>query len=307
MQSATSSANYETRAPFRRHRRADERIELLGQPMDLMKPAEVFHQVARRLHEGQRTIVANHNLHSLAIARKNRAFREFFSMADLIQVDSIPLIYWAQLTAGRGRRFHRCTYLDWRDAFWERAQADGWRVFFIGGRPGVGERARARILARWPKTQLAVRHGFFDAAPDSLENGALHQAIAAFRPHILLVGMGMPRQELWVMQNLPRLEPCAIFTVGAAFDYEAGIQAACPRWIGRIGAEWLFRLALNPMRLGRRYLLEPLSLLDLAARDLIRLAARKLAGPGRPAPLPPVSSPPTVGLGPEPHAGKRDS
>ena len=283
MSLAPASAKPEVRAPFRQHRRVDERIQVLGQGMDLVKPAEVFHYVARRLRENQRTIVANHNIHSLAIARKNAEFRSFYSAADLVQVNSIPLIVWARLTGGRGRRFHRCTYLDWREEFWERAQAEGWRVVFVGGRPGVGERARAQILERWPKLQLAVHHGYFDAAPGSTENDAVHDAIAASRPHILLVGMGMPRQELWVMQNLQRLGPCAIFTVGAAFDYEAGIQAACPRWIGRVGAEWLFRLALDPRRLGRRYLVEPLSLLDLVARDLISLAARKLVG-NRPEP-----------------------
>jgi N-acetylglucosaminyldiphosphoundecaprenol N-acetyl-beta-D-mannosaminyltransferase len=316
--SAHASAKTWAKAPFRQTRRPDERIQLLGQTMDLVKPSEVFHFVARQLDKGERTIVANHNIHSLVIARKNRDFQKFFSAADLVQVDSVPLIFWAQLTGGRGRRFHRCTYLDWRDEFWARAQADSWRVFFVGGEPGVGERARERILERWPEVRLEVHHGYFDAGRDSPENQALHKAIAAFRPHILLVGMGMPRQELWVMQNLHRLESCAIFTVGGAFDYEAGIQAACPRWIGRVGAEWLFRLALNPKRLGRRYLVEPFSLLDVAGRDLFRLAARKLAGRrrsarrhapapltmGSPLPLRPLATtrtpPPVVGLGAEP-------
>lgn len=249
--------------------------------MDLVKPAEVFHHVGRRLREGQRTIVANHNTNSLVIARKNHEFRNFYSAADLVQVDSVPLLFWARLIGGRGRRFHRSTYLDWREGFWERAQAEGWRVFFVGGRPGVGERARAHLLQRWPELQLAVHHGHFDAGQGSSDNDAVHEAIAAFAPHILLVGMGMPRQELWVMQNLQRFGPCAIFTVGGAFDYEAGAQTACPRWIGRLGAEWLFRLALDPGRLGRRYLVEPLALSDLVARDLFRLAVRKLAGPKR--------------------------
>jgi N-acetylglucosaminyldiphosphoundecaprenol N-acetyl-beta-D-mannosaminyltransferase len=281
MQSAPAPLKSEARAPFRQHRRADERIQVLGQTMDFVKPAEVFHYVARRLREGQQTIVANHNTHSLAIARKSPEFRKFFSTADLVQVDSIPLIFWAQLTGGRGRRFHRCTYLDWRDEFWARAQAEGWRVFFVGGRPGVGDRARERILAQWPKLQLATHHGYFDAAPGSGDNDAVHEAIAAFQPHIVLVGMGMPRQELWVMQNRPRLGTCAIFTVGGAFDYEAGVQTVCPRWVGRVGAEWLFRLALDPARLGRRYVLEPLSLIDLVGRDLARLCAHRLTGPRR--------------------------
>ena len=98
--------------------------------------------------------------------------------------------------------------------------------------------------------------------------------INAFAPHILLVGMGMPRQEAWIVRNHSALGPCAIFSVGAAFDYEAGAQRAAPRWMGKVGLEWLFRLAADPGRLFTRYCIEPWFLVRRALADLFRTVRR---------------------------------
>ena len=80
--------------------------------------------------------------------------------------------------------------------------------------------------------------------------------------------MGMPRQERWIAENLDRLPDCVILSVGAAFDYEAGVQSAAPRWMGRAGLEWLYRLLHDPQRLFRRYCIEPWSLLPLIWTDI---------------------------------------
>jgi len=265
----------ETRAPFRLSRRPDERVQVLGGTMDLVKAAEVFHFVKGRLAAGQKTLVANHNLHSLYLMRHDPGVRAFFDSADLTEVDSVPLILWARLIGGRGRRFHRCTYLDWREEFWDEAVRNGWRVFFLGGAHGVAEAARARILDRWPQAQLEIRHGHFDVSPTGADNTATLAAIEGYRPHILLVGMGMPRQELWLLDNYERLPTCAMFTVGGAFDYEAGVQAVCPRWIGQLGLEWLFRLCGNPRRLFFRYCIEPGHLIGPAFADVARALRRR--------------------------------
>jgi len=250
---------------------------VLGGVMDLVKAAEVFHFVQGRLAAGKKTVVANHNLHSLYLIGRNADVREFFDLADLTEVDSVPLIFWTRLIAGRSRRFHRCTYLDWRDEFWAEAVAHGWRVFFVGGAPGVGEVARQRILGDWPDAQLATHHGYFDPDPASPENAAVIERIRAYKPDILFVGMGMPRQEIWVAKSYDKLPMCAIFTVGGAFDYEGGVQTPCPRWIGQLGLEWLFRLCMDPRRLFKRYCLEPCFLLLPALSDLGRAFLRKSA------------------------------
>jgi N-acetylglucosaminyldiphosphoundecaprenol N-acetyl-beta-D-mannosaminyltransferase len=263
-----------TRLPFRLNRRPEERFRMLGGTMDLVKSAEVFHFVTGKIKAGEKAIIANHNLHSLYLIQKDREIREFFSRADLVEVDSMPLIFWARLNGRASRRFHRATYLDWRDEFWDRVVEQGWRVFFLGSEPGVAETARERILARWPAVQLATHHGYFDMTPGSAENDAIVDRINAFGADIVLVGMGMPRQEIWILRNLQRLRACVAFTVGGAFDYEAGVQRPAPRWLGQYGVEWLYRLVTDPRRKFHRYCIEPFFLLGPALRDLAASFAR---------------------------------
>lgn len=259
--------------PFRRTRRPEERVRLLGLEMDLIRPEEVMHHVAHRLAAGEQTIVANHNLHSLYLYQHDAELREFYRASHLIEADSTPLLWWARLIGRSARRFHRCTYLDWRDMFWSEAKRHSWRVFYVGGEPGVAEKAAEKLAAEWGVT-IGTRHGYFDMTPGSKDEAAVRREIKAFKPDILFIGMGMPRQEIWVVRNYKALGPCAIFSVGAAFDYEAGTQKAAPRWMGKAGVEWLYRLVCDPRRLFRRYCIEPWSLVRPAARDLIGLLRR---------------------------------
>jgi N-acetylglucosaminyldiphosphoundecaprenol N-acetyl-beta-D-mannosaminyltransferase len=278
--SASDRPVFETgRPPFRLTRRPEERVELLGGVMDLVKASEVFHFVSGKIASGKKAIVANHNLHSLYLLKKDREMRAFFAKADLVEVDSIPLILWARIVGRPSRRFHRCTYLDWRDDFWTMAEAKGWRVFFVGGEPGVAEAAAQKIRGEWPAVCLRTRHGFFDITPGSAENEQVMDEIGAFAPNVLLVGMGMSRQEVWVNRNYDALPACVTFTVGGAFDYEAGAQIACPRWMGQLGVEWLFRLTTNP-KLFSRYMVEPWSLVAPALVDLVRAVRRRLRWSG---------------------------
>jgi N-acetylglucosaminyldiphosphoundecaprenol N-acetyl-beta-D-mannosaminyltransferase len=264
----------EVRQNFRLNRRPEERVQVLGGSMDLVRPEEVFHFVAGKIAARESAVVANHNLHSLYLIRKDEKIAEFFRTSDLIEVDSVPVIFWARIVGRASRRFHRCTYLDWRDAFWARAIQENWKVFFVGGAPGVGEKATARIQADWPEAQIQTHHGYFDVSPGSAENQAVIEAINAYEPDIVLVGMGMPRQEIWVQDNHAKLGPCVTFTVGGAFDYEAGVQRPSPRWMGQVGMEWLFRLMVDPQRLFTRYCVEPWHLMGPAVHDLRKALAR---------------------------------
>ena len=267
----------EVRQNFRLNRRPEERVQVLGGSMDLVRPEEVFHFVAGKIAARESAVVANHNLHSLYLIRKDEKIAEFFRMSDLIEVDSVPLIFWARIVGRASRRFHRCTYLDWRDAFWERAIQENWKVFFVGGAPGVGEKAVARIQADWPGARIRTHHGYFDVASGSAQNQAVVEAINAYQPDVVLVGMGMPRQEVWVLENQAKLGPCVTFTVGGAFDYEAGVQRPSPRWMGQVGMEWLFRLMVDPQRLFTRYCVEPWHLVGPAIRDLGKALVRQAA------------------------------
>ncbi len=243
-------------------------MRILGVEVDLVRPEEMLSFTARCVEGGRRAIIANHNLHSISLLRRHPAMAAFYESADLIEVDSQPMIAWGRLLGRPVRPFHRCTYLDWRNDFWDAAVHHGWRVFYLGGAPGVAERGASALRARWPKAQIEVHDGYFDARPGSADNATLIAGINAWRPQVLLVGMGMPRQELWIQAHSDRIDPCVILPVGAAFDYEAGVQSAAPRWMGRFGVEWLYRLLRDPRRLAYRYLVEPWSIAPEAWRDV---------------------------------------
>ena len=154
---------------------------------------------------------------------------------------------------------------------------NGWRVMYVGGTQDVVDVARERLMARYPRARISGCNGYFDASPGSADNAALLKQITAFQPHILFVGMGMPRQEIWTLENHKAYGPAATFTVGGAFDYEAGVQKAAPRWMGPMGMEWLFRLMVDPQRLFSRYCVEPWSLVGLACHDVVRALGRRAA------------------------------
>jgi N-acetylglucosaminyldiphosphoundecaprenol N-acetyl-beta-D-mannosaminyltransferase len=248
-------------------RQRPPRIRLLGGEVDAMTPAAVIAFTQASVAARRSVVIANHNLHSLYWLRREPEMAAFYAMADLIEADSRPLIAWGRLLGRPIEARHRATYLDWREAFWRAAQAGGWRVFHLGGAPGVADRAAQALQQRWPGVEIGARHGYFDLA-DAAQTDEVVETIAAFAPDVLFVGMGMPRQELWVARHRASLPPCAIFTVGAAFDYEAGVTPTPPRWSGRLGLEWLFRFAVEPKRLFARYFIEPWSLIGPALADL---------------------------------------
>jgi N-acetylglucosaminyldiphosphoundecaprenol N-acetyl-beta-D-mannosaminyltransferase len=147
-------------------------------------------------------------------------------------------------------------------------------VFYLGGAPGVAETAAKRLQARWPGVQIATAHGYFDMEADSANSQYRVETINRFGPDVIFVGMGMPRQEAWIARNYDALRSGVVFSVGAAFDYEAGAQIAAPRWLGRVGLEWLFRFAVDPKRLFIRYFVEPWSLIRPALQDLAEKTRR---------------------------------
>lgn len=242
------------------------RVRLLGAEMDAVTREDVLDFTAVRVAQDRRTLVANHNLHSLALLPRTPEMARFYALADLVEIDSMPLIAWGRLLGRPVERAHRNTYLDWREDFWRLAAEKRWRIFHVGCKPGVGAKAVEVLSARWPGVTFGEQDGYF--AMDGADNDALIDRIEAFKPDVLFVGMGMPRQERWILANWERLPDCVVFPIGAAFDYEAGVVPTPPRWAGRLGVEWLARFLAEPGRLFHRYFVEPWILVPAMVRDV---------------------------------------
>ena len=242
---------------------------LLGVRVDPLSLAALTAAVTDAVNSGRRCVIANHNLHSICLHRRDERLRAFYRLAHLTFIDGMSIIFAGRLLGFPMRREHRVTYVDWLDPLMATAAASGWRVMYLGGARGVAHRGAAVLRSRHPRLSIETMHGFFDPARDGEENREVLREIRTVAPELLMVGMGMPRQEHWILENLPSLPSCVVLTAGAAITYAAGVVPTPPRWAGQIGMEWLFRLVAEPRRLWKRYLLEPWSALGLLVRDLV--------------------------------------
>ena len=134
--------------------------------------------------------------------------------------------------------------------------------------PGVGEEAARRIHAAWPHVRVVGTYspplGF---EKHDHENEAIIERINAVQPDLLVLGLGAPKQELWIQKHAARLDARVALCVGATIDFLAGNKARAPQWMGRCGLEWLHRVATEPKRLARRYLRDALLFPKLLWRE----------------------------------------
>jgi N-acetylglucosaminyldiphosphoundecaprenol N-acetyl-beta-D-mannosaminyltransferase len=246
------------------------RIAFMGAQMDRLTMDDLNGIISDAIRSGAKRIVANHNLHSLYLLQRHPRLRQFFDRPMFVHIDGMPLVLLARLLGYPVDRRHRTTYVDWFPRILSAAAAAGWRIYYLGSTDDVVSQGLSTLQENYPGLQVQGRHGFFDVTPAGMENQQVVADIAAFRPHILMVGMSMPRQELWIDNNFDAVPANIFLPCGACLDYVVGAVATPPRWAGRVGLEWLFRLMADPRRLGSRYLLEPWSLLPQFLAELVR-------------------------------------
>jgi len=243
---------------------------LLGIRVDAFDRHSLVRVTADIITAGKSRVIANHNMHSFYIWHHNAKMREFFSLADHVHIDGMALIAIGRLMGLPLHRQHRTTDLDLLPLIAAEAAMRGWRIFFLGSKPTVGEKAAEQMRKNHPGLNIVTHHGHFSLDRSGKENQAVLSEIRAYAPHILLVGMGMPRQELWILENRREIEAYVICPVGAIMDYIAGAIPTPPRWLGPLGLEWFYRLLAEPARLSGRYLLEPWFVLGKMTSQYLR-------------------------------------
>lgn len=237
--------------------------DLLGTWVNALTASDLNALLREVISSGSRRIIANHNLHSIYVYHHNRKMRDFYTRADYIHVDGMAMVILGKLLGLPLKREHRVTYADWTHSIMAESAQHNWRIFYLGSKPGIAEQGADILRQRHPSLQIQTSHGYFDARKDSHDNQKIVDAINQYRPHILMVGMSMPRQENWILDNVDQLQTNVILPSGAAIDYVAGAVPTPPRWAGRWGLEWLFRLLAEPNRLWQRYLVEPWFILKI--------------------------------------------
>jgi N-acetylglucosaminyldiphosphoundecaprenol N-acetyl-beta-D-mannosaminyltransferase len=248
-----------------------ERYSLLGIEVDAATLPDLYEMVSEAVAKSERRLIVNHNLHSVYLYHHDRRVAQAYDRADCLYADGMQIVFLARALGLPLRREHRTTFLDSFEALAGQAARRRWRLFYLGSKPGVAIRGAEMLRQRFPELEIATQDGYFDARPGVRENQKVVETINAFRPHVLMVGMGMPRQEHWIIENLDAISANAIFTCGATMDYLTSEIPTPPRWAGPLGAYGLVRLMNEPRRLWKRYLLEPWFVAGLFARNLLRI------------------------------------
>jgi N-acetylglucosaminyldiphosphoundecaprenol N-acetyl-beta-D-mannosaminyltransferase len=237
------------------------RIDILGVGVDPLTVEELHAEIGRLVRDGERGLVLNVNAHCLNLCYEDPELRGFLNGAEVVFCDGAGVMLAARIL---GRRIpERITYADWAWRLAALAAAERYSLYFLGARPGVAQEAAKSLQQSYPNLRIVgVRHGYFDHSAKSPENEAVVREISAAAPDILLVGLGMPLQERWLMENRERIDAGVVLTGGAVFDYVSGGLRRGPRLLTENGFEWLARLFAEPRRLWRRYLVgNPLFLL----------------------------------------------
>jgi N-acetylglucosaminyldiphosphoundecaprenol N-acetyl-beta-D-mannosaminyltransferase len=197
----------------------------------------------------------------LVRAAREPAVRDLVNGAALVTADGIGVVLAARIVgvALPGR----VAGIDLVSALLAEAGSAGYRIFLLGGAPGVGEAAARALRGRHPALQIVgTYHGYFP--PD--EEAQLGETIRQAHPDVLLVALGAPRQEQWMARWSARLGIPVSIGVGGTLDVLAGRVSRAPRWMRTVGLEWLYRLLREPRRWSVVRTIPPLFLLALGER-----------------------------------------
>jgi N-acetylglucosaminyldiphosphoundecaprenol N-acetyl-beta-D-mannosaminyltransferase len=205
--------------------------------------------------------------HTLVEATDNGRLRDALNHEDAVAApDGMPLVWVGR---AMGQDVGRVCGPDLMPLLIDRARPQEARHFFYGGAPGVAETLAARLAELFPGIVVAGTHSPPFRALTPEEDQAEVELINTARPDYVWVGLGSPKQDLWIADHRSRLDAAVLFAVGAAFDFHSGGLRRAPVWMQRIGMEWLYRLLAEPRRLLKRYTVVNARFLLLLARQIV--------------------------------------
>lgn len=223
-----------------------ERVNILGVDVDAVTMAEAVDVVRRAMDTRAGVMVATANAEMLMRATHDEELRHILNASALVVPDGAGTV-WAARHLGHAMP-ERVAGYDLAQELLRCAPAEGRRVYFFGAAPGVAEKAKAKAEQLYPGIEIVgVRNGFFSPA----DNAAIIAEIRAARPDLLLVALGVPKQEKWIAAHLAELDVPVAIGVGGTLDVMAGVMKRAPHWMQKAKLEWLFRGLMQPKRAGR--------------------------------------------------------
>jgi len=245
-------------------------LQLFDLPIANVSLQYAVHDLVSRARKNLRTRVAFINAHVVNTAASDPAYARVLASADRNYADGSGMALAARLL-GAGL-VDNVNGTDMFPLLCAAAAEAGQKIFLLGGKPGVAEAAAQTVRAMGYGSAIAgAHHGYILRGEE--EGRRAIDAVNASGASILLVGMGVPMQDIWIAKNFPRLETPVVAGVGGLFDFFAGNVSRAPTFLRKSGLEWTWRLAQEPGRMWKRYLIGNATFVARAVAQATRLHA----------------------------------
>jgi len=222
------------------------KVDILGVNVDAMTMSESVAQIETYMAGEEPVMIATANAEMIMRATQDEELRDILNRAAIVTADGAGTV-WAARHLGYEMP-ERVAGYDLAQQLMKNSVRQGQRIYFFGSAPGVAEKAKAKAEQLYPGIQIVgTRDGYFTEADEP----AIIEDIKAKRPHLLLVALGVPKQEKWLAKHQAELGVPVAIGVGGTLDVMAGVMKRAPLWMQKAKLEWLFRGMLQPKRAGR--------------------------------------------------------
>ena len=220
---------------------------VLGVPIAVVSLKEISSVVVKLIETSGKKSFFYVDAHHFDIANRDPAYKRILQKATFVHAAGVGPVLASRIL---GLPLpERIPTPDFIGEVFARAIEKKWSFYLLGGEEGIAERAAENLRKKFPKLKIVgSHHGYFN------NDKAIVEKINQASPNIILVGMGAPRQETWIVDNIERVDASTFWAVGALFDVLSGKRKIAPKWVQSLGLEWAFRLMQEPRRLWKRYL-----------------------------------------------------
>lgn len=235
--------------------RLNTRVNILGVGANPIRMDDALFQIGHWIKNKQKHYVCVMPAHAVMDCFESNEIRSVFNKSGMVTPDGMAIVWLLKLHGYRD--VERVYGPDLMLAALDASQEKGWKHFLFGGTEEVLRRLAQTVNTKFPKAVLCGHYSppFGSISPD--EEQRIIQSINQANADILWVGLGSPKQEKWMAENIKAINASVLIGVGAAFDFISGEKSQAPRWMQKSGLEWLFRLFSEPGRLWKRYIRYP--------------------------------------------------
>lgn len=245
--------------------------------VDALAFDDAIDSVRELVQRGEGGAIFTPNVDHVVMADEHAGLRRAYRRADLSFADGMPLVWTSRLL---GRKIpEKLSGSDMIVPIVQLAAKEDWGVYLLGGmpgEPGAAELAAQRLTERFGVRIVGIDPSFVSMDGSKDGDAGVLERVRAAKPDIVFVALGAPKQELWIARCLDEIRPAVAIGVGASLDFISGQISRAPRWVSNAGFEWAYRLAQDPRRLWKRYLVRGPRFVGILFRTARLLKAQRV-------------------------------